>query len=97
MIPVKEITLTRREGRASLCDHPYVARATARRTRGLPVHQIAAFTAVFGIQGNIRAITRNYRSPQTGWCTAAGRIAGEPTPDAYIAAPAPPGGRRYVR
>jgi len=33
MIPVKEITLTRREGRASLCDHPYVARATARRTR----------------------------------------------------------------
>jgi len=64
MIPVREITLTRREGPASLCDRPYV--------------------------------TRNYHSPQPGWCTAAGRIADENTPDAYIAGPAHPGGRRYV-
>ena len=65
--------------------------------RGYLVHQITAFTAGFGIRGEVRAITRNYHSPQPGWCTAAGRIADENTPDAYIAAPAPPGGRRYVR
>ena len=41
------------------------------------VHQITAFTAVFGIQGNIRAITRNNHFLQLRRCTGAGRIAGE--------------------
>jgi len=61
------------------------------------VHQITAFTAGFGIQGKIWAIARNNRSPQPGWCTSAGRIGGENTPDTHIAVPAHPGIRRYVR
>ena len=35
MIPVREITITRREGPATLCDHPYVARSFGEATAWL--------------------------------------------------------------